>query len=66
MKTYKYEEILTASREYFKGDELSATVWINKYALKDSFGNLYEKSPDEMHWRLANEFARIESKYNNP
>ena len=66
MKTYKYEEILTASREYFEGDELSATVWINKYALKDSFGNLYEKSPDEMHWRLANEFARIESKYNNP
>ncbi|MCK9626100.1 MAG: adenosylcobalamin-dependent ribonucleoside-diphosphate reductase [Bacteroidales bacterium] len=66
MKTYKYEEILTASREYFEGDELSATVWINKYALKDSFGNLYEKSPDEMHWRLANEFARIESKYKNP
>ncbi|MDD2594335.1 MAG: adenosylcobalamin-dependent ribonucleoside-diphosphate reductase [Bacteroidales bacterium] len=66
MKTYKYDDILAASREYFKGDELAATVWINKYALKDSFGNIYEKTPDDMHRRLANEFARIEQKYKNP
>lgn len=52
--------------EYFHGDELAASVWINKYAMKDSFGNLYETSPDQMHWRLANEFARIESNYPNP
>ena len=58
---YTYEEALEASREYFNGDELAASVWINKYAMKDSFGNLYEKSPDQMHWRLANDFARIES-----
>ena len=63
---YTYDEALEASREYFNGDELAASVWINKYAMKDSFGNLYEKSPDQMHWRLANEFARIESKYANP
>ena len=61
-----YDEVLAASKSYFKGDELAASVWINKYAMKDSFGNIYEKSPDEMHWRLANEFARIESKYANP
>ena len=61
-----YDEVLAASKSYFKGDELAASVWINKYAMKDSFGNIYEKSPDEMHWRLANEFARIESKYTNP
>ena len=51
-KTYSYEEA-KASIEYFKGDELAAKVWTNKYALKDSFGNLYEKSPDDMHRRLA-------------
>lgn len=66
MKTFKYEEALAASKAYFKGDELAASVWINKYALKDSFGNLYEKSPDDMHHRLAAEFARIENKYANP
>jgi len=66
MKTFKYEEALAASVAYFGGDELAASVWINKYALKDSFGNLYEKSPDDMHHRLAQEFARIEHKYANP
>lgn len=66
MKTYTHEEALKASLEYFKGDELAASVWIGKYAMKDSFGNLYEKSPEEMHKRLASEFARIESNYENP
>lgn len=66
MKTYTYEETMAASLEYFKGDELAASVWINKYAMKDSYGNLYEHSPEDMHWRLANEFARIEKKYPNP
>ena len=60
------KEALKESREYFHGDELAASVWINKYAMKDSFGNLYETSPEQMHWRLANEFARIEAKYPNP
>ena len=58
--TYSQNEAFEASRDYFKGDELAATVWINKYALKDSFGNLYEKTPDDMHRRLASEIARIE------
>ncbi|MCK9305231.1 MAG: adenosylcobalamin-dependent ribonucleoside-diphosphate reductase [Bacteroidales bacterium] len=66
MKTYTYKEALSASLDYFKGDELAASVWINKYAMKDSFGNLYEKSPEDMHNRLAAEFARIESLYPNP
>lgn len=66
MKTYTYKEALSASLDYFKGDELAASVWINKYAMKDSFGNLYEKSPEDMHNRLADEFARIESMYPNP
>ena len=66
MKTYTYEEALAASLAYFKGDELAATVWINKYAVKDSAGNLYEKSPDDMHHRLAAEFARIEKNYPDP
>ena len=65
-KTYSHQEALKSTLEYFKGDELAATVWINKYALKDSKGNLYEKSPDEMHRRLAREIARIEKKYPNP
>ncbi len=64
--TYTYDKALKSSIEYFKGDELAATVWINKYALKDSFGNLYEKTPDDMHRRLAGELARIEKKYSNP
>ncbi len=63
---YSYDEALKSSIEYFKGDELAATVWINKYALKDSFGNLYEKNPDHMHRRLARELYRIEKKYPNP
>ena len=66
MKTYTYEEALAASRAYFHGDELAATVWINKYAMKDSFGNLYEQSPEDMHRRLAKEFARIEKNYPDP
>lgn len=64
--TYSYDDVIEASVAYFKGDELAATVWLSKYALKDSFGNIYEKSPDDMHRRLAREFARIESKYTNP
>src|SRR5690606_20069035 len=66
MKTYSYEEAVKASLEYFKGDELAATVWVNKYALKDSQGNLYELTPDDMHRRLASEIHRIESRYENP
>ena len=65
-KIYTYEEALESSKEYFKGDELAATVWINKYALKDSFGKLYENNPDQMHRRLAKELTRIENKYENP
>jgi len=63
---YSFDEALAASKIYFKGDELAANVWVNKYALKDSFGNIYEKSPTDMHKRLAAEFARIENKYPNP
>lgn len=63
---YTREEALQASLAYFKGDELAANVWVNKYALKDSAGNLYEKTPDQMHQRLAKELARVESKYPNP
>jgi len=63
---YSFDEALAASKIYFKGDELAANVWVNKYALKDSFGNIYEKSPNDMHKRLAAEFARIEKKYPNP
>lgn len=65
-RTYTYEEAHKASLEYFGGDDLAATVWINKYALKDSEGNLYERTPDDMHWRIANEIARIEKRYKNP
>jgi ribonucleoside-diphosphate reductase alpha chain len=64
--TYSYEEAFKSTLEYFKGDELAATVWINKYALKDSFGKIYERDPDQMHWRIAREIARIEQKYPNP
>ncbi len=66
VKTYSYEEAFNASLDYFKGDELAARVWVNKYAMKDSFGNIYEQSPKDMHWRIANEIARIEEKYPNP
>ena len=65
-KTYTQKEAELASVEYFKGDELAARVWSTKYALKDSFGNLYEETPDDMHHRLAGEIARIEQKYANP
>lgn len=65
-KIYTFEEAFEASLPYFGGDELAARVWVNKYAMKDSFGNIYEKSPEDMHWRIANEIARIEKKYENP
>ena len=65
-KTYTYDEAFEASLEYFAGDELAARVWVNKYAMKDSYGNIYEKSPADMHWRIAMEVARIERKYKNP
>lgn len=64
--TYSYEEAFQATLAYFDGDELAARVWVNKYAMKDSFGNIYEKSPVDMHHRLAGEMARIERKYPNP
>lgn len=64
-QTYTYDEAFEASLQYFKGDELAARVWVNKYAVKDSFGNIFEKSPEDMHWRIANEVARIEAKYKN-
>lgn len=64
--TYSYEEAFQATLTYFDGDELAARVWVNKYAMKDSFGNIYEKSPADMHHRLAAEMARIERKYPNP
>src|SRR5512133_2580038 len=63
---YSHEEAVEASISYFNGDELAARVWANKYALKDSFGNLFEKTPDDMHRRLASEIHRVEMKYNNP
>ena len=65
-KVYTQNEVTQASLAYFKGDSLAATVWISKYALKDSQGNIFEKSPDDMHRRIAAEIARIESKYANP
>jgi len=65
-KTYSYDEAYKASLVYFTGDELAAKVWVNKYALKDGFGNIYEKTPAEMHNRLVNEVCRIENKYPNP
>ncbi len=65
-KTYTYEEALAASLSYFGGDELAARVWVSKYAMKDSFGNIYEKSPEDMHHRIAKEIARIEKNYPNP
>ena len=65
-KTYTYDEAFEASLAYFDGDELAARVWVNKYAMKDSFGQIYERSPQDMHWRIANEIARIEQKYDNP
>ncbi|WP_163325882.1 adenosylcobalamin-dependent ribonucleoside-diphosphate reductase [Draconibacterium mangrovi] len=65
-KIYSQEEAVKASLEYFRGDDLAARVWVNKYALKDSFGNIFELTPDDMHKRLAKEIARIEERYPNP
>lgn len=65
-KTYTPEEAYQASLTYFNGDELAARVWVNKYALKDSFGVIYECTPDDMHRRIAREIARIETRYPNP
>jgi len=64
-KSYTFDEAFAESKKYFKGDELAANVWINKYALKDSDGNIFESNPDHMHKRLAKEIARVEEKYNN-
>jgi len=65
-KIYSQDEAVNASLEYFKGDDLAARVWVNKYALKDSFGNIFELTPDDMHRRLAKEIARVEERYPNP
>ncbi len=66
LKTYSYDEAYQATLKYFDGDELAARVWVNKYAMKDGFGNIYECSPEQMHHRIARELARVECKYNNP
>ena len=66
LKELKYEDVLANAKEYFKGDDLAAMVWVNKYALKDSFNRIYEGSPKEMHIRIADEIARIEKNYPNP
>lgn len=65
-KIYSYDEAYAATLKYFDGDELAARVWVSKYALKDSYGNIYELTPDDMHHRIASEIARIEAKYPNP
>ncbi len=65
-KTFSQDEAFRESLKYFNGDDLAARVWVNKYALKDSFGHIYEQSPDDMHRRLAKEIARIEQQYKNP
>ncbi|MEG1749211.1 MAG: adenosylcobalamin-dependent ribonucleoside-diphosphate reductase [Tannerellaceae bacterium] len=65
-KTYTFDEAFKASLDYFTGDGLAAKVWVNKYALKDAYGNIYEQSPTHMHHRLASEIARVEQKYPNP
>ncbi|MDR2626742.1 MAG: adenosylcobalamin-dependent ribonucleoside-diphosphate reductase [Dysgonamonadaceae bacterium] len=65
-RIYTFEEAFNAALNYFKGDELAAKVWVNKYALKDAFGNIYEQSPEDMHKRLASEVARVEEKYAHP
>ena len=65
-KVYTQEEAYSSSLNYFKGDELAARVWVSKYALKDSYGNIFELNPDDMHHRLASEIARIERNYMNP
>ena len=65
-KTFTNEEAFNSSLAYFGGDELAARVWVNKYALKDSQGNIYEQNPNDMHRRLASEIARVEARYKNP
>lgn len=65
LREYEFKEAVNVAREYFHGDELAATVWVNKYALKDSHNRIYESSPEQMHWRIANEIARIEHRYPN-
>ncbi len=66
MENYPYDEVYAATLAYFNGDELAAKVWVSKYALKDSFGNYYERTPDDMHHRIASEIHRIEKRYKNP
>ncbi len=66
LKEYRYSDALQKAKEYFKGDELAATVWLSKYALKDSFGRIFENSPEQMHRRLSRELARIEAAYPEP
>jgi len=66
LKEVTYNDAVARSKEYFAGDELAATVWVSKYALKDSFGHIYESSPEDMHRRIAAEIERIERKYPNP
>ncbi|ULB34142.1 MULTISPECIES: adenosylcobalamin-dependent ribonucleoside-diphosphate reductase [Proteiniphilum] len=65
-ETYTFNEAFKASMDYFRGDELAAKVWVSKYALKDSQGKIYEKTPEDMHWRMVKEISRIEKKYANP
>ena len=62
----EYNDAVAESKIYFEGDDLAATVWVSKYALKDSYGNIYERSPKQMHERIAGEIERIENKYPNP
>ena len=66
LKKVKYADAVAESKKYFEGDELAATVWVSKYALKDSLGNIFESSPVEMHHRIARELARIEQNYGEP
>ncbi|NPD46966.1 adenosylcobalamin-dependent ribonucleoside-diphosphate reductase [Lentimicrobium sp. S6] len=66
LQAYTHEEVLKAATEYFKGDTLAAGVWMNKYALKNSEGDVFEKTPEQMHRRIASEIARVEKKYPNP
>lgn len=65
-QTYSQDEVFEASLKYFNNDDLAARVWLNKYALKDSDGNIYELTPNDMHRRIAKEIARVEAKYKNP
>ena len=66
LKKVVYADAVAESKKYFEGDELAATVWVSKYALKDSLGNIYESSPEQMHHRIAKELARIENNYGEP